>query len=104
MQQIGSGAPSRNLNNAIISSICVPLSRRYEFSVLANVLFMLTWRIAVGCNFGVCPHILRDDGRNRSRSVCYAKSFESIDANFHGYATSLIIFDRTLRGYGDATQ
>lgn len=31
-------------------------------------------------------------------------TFESIDANFHGYATSLIIFDRTLRSYGDATQ
>ena len=25
-------------------------------------------------------------------------TFESIDANFHGYATSMIIFDRTLRG------
>ncbi|MCF5327454.1 hypothetical protein GIW15_26175, partial [Pseudomonas lurida] len=31
-------------------------------------------------------------------------TFESIDANFHGYATSLIIFDRTLRAYGEATQ
>ncbi len=31
-------------------------------------------------------------------------TFESIDANFHAYATSLIIFDRTLRTYGDATQ
>lgn len=31
-------------------------------------------------------------------------TYESIDANFHGYATSLIIFDRTLRGYGEATQ
>jgi hypothetical protein len=31
-------------------------------------------------------------------------TFESIDANFHGYATSMIIFDRTLRGYGDAAQ
>jgi hypothetical protein len=31
-------------------------------------------------------------------------TFESIDASFHGYATSLIIFDRTLRSYGDAAQ
>jgi len=31
-------------------------------------------------------------------------TFESIDASFHAYATSLIIFDRTLRGYGDETQ
>ncbi len=28
-------------------------------------------------------------------------TFESIDANMHAYATSLIIFDRTLRSYGD---
>lgn len=31
-------------------------------------------------------------------------TFESIDASMHGYATSLIIFDRTLRTYGDATR
>jgi hypothetical protein len=31
-------------------------------------------------------------------------TFESIDASFHAYATSLIIFDRTLRSYGDDTQ
>ncbi|KAB0488057.1 Protein of unknown function [Pseudomonas reinekei] len=30
-------------------------------------------------------------------------TFESIDSSFHSYATSLIIFDRTLRGYGEAT-
>ncbi|WP_296250601.1 hypothetical protein [Pseudomonas sp. UBA4194] len=27
-------------------------------------------------------------------------TFESVDANFHAYATSLIIFDRTLQSYG----
>jgi len=31
-------------------------------------------------------------------------TFETIDANMHGYATSLIIFDRTLRAYGEPTQ
>ncbi len=31
-------------------------------------------------------------------------TFESIDANMHAYATSLIIFDRTLRTYGDSAQ
>ncbi|PKH14617.1 hypothetical protein BI292_05030 [Pseudomonas sp. 43NM1] len=30
-------------------------------------------------------------------------TFESIDASFHAYATSLIIFDRTLNAYGEAT-
>lgn len=31
-------------------------------------------------------------------------TFESIDASVHAYATSLIIFDRSLRAYGEATQ
>lgn len=31
-------------------------------------------------------------------------TFESIDTNLHAYATSLIIFDRTLKNYGDAAQ
>lgn len=31
-------------------------------------------------------------------------TFESIDANFDWYATSMIIFDRTLRDYGYAAQ
>lgn len=31
-------------------------------------------------------------------------TFETIDANMHAYATSLIIFDRTLRAYGDPAQ
>lgn len=31
-------------------------------------------------------------------------TFENIDASVHGYATSLIIFDRTLKNYGDDTQ
>lgn len=30
-------------------------------------------------------------------------TFEAIDTNMHVYATSLIIFDRTLKNYGDAT-
>lgn len=31
-------------------------------------------------------------------------TFESIDANFHAYATSLIIFDRSLKTYGADSQ
>lgn len=31
-------------------------------------------------------------------------TYESIDASFHAYATDMIIFDRTLRTYGDAAQ
>lgn len=31
-------------------------------------------------------------------------TFESVDANYHSYATSLIIFDRTLKSYGSETQ
>ncbi|WP_068828431.1 bestrophin-like domain [Pseudomonas sp. BMS12] len=31
-------------------------------------------------------------------------TFEAIDTNLHAYATSLIIFDRTLKNYGDAAQ
>lgn len=30
-------------------------------------------------------------------------TFESVDANFHAYATSMIIFDRTLKSYGPET-
>ncbi|WP_043245586.1 DUF4239 domain-containing protein [Pseudomonas solani] len=31
-------------------------------------------------------------------------TFEAIDTNMHAYATSLIIFDRTLKNYGEAAQ
>ncbi len=31
-------------------------------------------------------------------------TFEAIDANMHAYATSLIIFDRSLKTYGDETK
>ncbi|MBB1517672.1 bestrophin-like domain [Aquipseudomonas guryensis] len=31
-------------------------------------------------------------------------TFEAIDSNMHAFATSLIIFDRTLRNYGDTAQ
>lgn len=31
-------------------------------------------------------------------------TFEAIDTNLHAYATGLIIFDRTLKNYGDAAQ
>lgn len=31
-------------------------------------------------------------------------TFEAIDTNMHAYATSLIIFDRTLKTYGDKAQ
>lgn len=31
-------------------------------------------------------------------------TYESIDASFHAYATDLIIFDRTLRTYGESAQ